>query len=126
MEYQLQTLMRSAGTIGLWHTLKGIDHTLPSVVLGRARNWSLPKALTMTGLCGVGHVLPSVFIGVTGIGLGVAVERLEWIEGARGNLGADCLRLDLRGVGDRSSPTPATSRAPARGRGGARPHARPR
>lgn len=88
MDYQLQTLMFSAGAIGLLHTLIGIDHTLPFVVLGRARNWSLPKTLTITGLCGVGHVLSSVFIGVIGIGLGVAVEWLEWIEGARGNLAA--------------------------------------
>jgi len=44
--------------------------------------------LAVTAACGVGHVLSSVVLGALGIGLGVAVTRLEVIEGARGNLAA--------------------------------------
>ena len=88
MDTGLNILLMSGISIGFIHTLIGVDHSLPFVVLGRAQGWSLTKVLTITGLCGLGHVLSSVVLGTAGIGLGVAISRLEWVEGVRGSLAA--------------------------------------
>jgi nickel/cobalt exporter len=84
-------LLGTAGTIGLVHTLVGVDHTLPFVVLARSQRWSLRKLWAVTAACGLAHILSSVVIGAVGIGLGVALNRLEWIESARGGLAARLL-----------------------------------
>jgi sulfite exporter TauE/SafE len=81
-------LIWTAVTIAFLHTLIGVDHTLPFIVLGRARGWSFRRLWLITGVCGAGHVLSSVLLGFVGIGLGVALSRLEWIEGMRGGLAA--------------------------------------
>jgi sulfite exporter TauE/SafE len=88
MEPTLIILLGSAVGIGFLHTLIGVDHWLPFAVLGRAQSWRLRRVLAVTAACGVGHVLSSVVLGALGIGLGVAVTRLEAIEGVRGNLAA--------------------------------------
>jgi hypothetical protein len=85
---QLQILIVSAVSIGFVHTLIGIDHTLPFVVLGRAQGWSYRKTAGVTILCGLGHVASSVVLGVLGIGLGVAIGHLEWVEATRGSFAA--------------------------------------
>lgn len=84
----LEVLLTTAVGIGFVHTLIGVDHSLPFVVIGRARGWGLRRVLGLTALCGLGHVLSSVVLGVLGIGLGVALDRLEWIESTRGTLAA--------------------------------------
>jgi len=84
----LTVLLGAAVSIAAGHTLIGIDHSLPFIVLGKARGWSLARVLTITGLCGVGHVLSSVLLGFFGIGIGVALEKLEWIEATRGSIAA--------------------------------------
>ena len=84
-------LLGTAATIGLFHTLVGVDHTLPFIVLARSQKWSLKKLWWVTGLCGLGHILSSVVIGTVGIGLGVALDRLEWLEATRGGLAARLL-----------------------------------
>jgi nickel/cobalt transporter (NicO) family protein len=78
-------LLGTAASIGFLHTILGVDHSLPFVVLGRAEGWSLRRTLGIAGLCGVAHVLSSVAIGVLGIGLGFAVDDLIGIEAARGD-----------------------------------------
>lgn len=87
-EPTLTALLGLAATIGLVHTLMGVDHYLPFLVIGRARGWSLRRVLGITALCGVGHVLSSVVLGSVGIGLGVAIGRLEWFEATRGSVAA--------------------------------------
>jgi sulfite exporter TauE/SafE len=87
-ESSLPILLMTAMSIGFIHTVIGVDHALPFVALSRARGWKLPKTLGVTALCGLGHVLSSVVLGSVGLGLGVAIERLEWIEGFRGELTA--------------------------------------
>ncbi|OGS41916.1 MAG: hypothetical protein A3J82_08920, partial [Elusimicrobia bacterium RIFOXYA2_FULL_69_6] len=72
--------------MGLIHTVLGPDHYIPFVALAKARGWSDSKTALVTFLCGVGHVASSVLIGLAGIALGSAVSRLEWLEGARGDL----------------------------------------
>ncbi len=81
-------LLSTAVGIGFLHTLIGVDHSLPFIVLGRAQGWSVRKLLTITILCGIGHVLSSVILGLVGIGIGVAAERLQWIETRRGEISA--------------------------------------
>jgi nickel/cobalt transporter (NicO) family protein len=88
MQEGLWWLLGTAVGIGFFHTLIGVDHSLPFVVLGRAQGWSVKKLLAITALCGTGHVLSSVLLGFVGIGFGVAVGRLEWIEGRRGEISA--------------------------------------
>jgi nickel/cobalt exporter len=82
----LDLLLTTAVGVGFIHTLIGIDHSLPFVAIGRARGWTLRRVLGLTTLCGLGHVASSVLLGVAGIGLGVALDRLAWIETARGEL----------------------------------------
>jgi nickel/cobalt exporter len=84
----LRILVASAISIGFLHTLIGIDHTLPFVVIGRAQGWSYRKTATITALCGVGHVASSVVLGMLGIGLGVALGHIQWLEAARGSAAA--------------------------------------
>ena len=56
-------LLGTAASIGFGHTLVGVDHSLPFVVLARSQQWSLKKTWAVTGLCGVAHVGSSVLIG---------------------------------------------------------------
>lgn len=74
--------------IGFLHTILGPDHYLPFVAVARARGWSLGKTLSVTVLCGFGHVLGSMLLGLFGIALGVAVFRLEALESIRGEVAA--------------------------------------
>lgn len=84
----LQLLLGTAVSIGFLHTLIGVDHSLPFVAIGKARNWTLSKTLGLTAICGVGHVLGSIILGTIGIGLGVALEKLTFIESMRGEITA--------------------------------------
>ncbi len=84
-------LLGTAATLGFVHTLVGVDHSLPFVVIARAQGWSLRRLLLITGACGLGHVLSSVVIGIVGIGLGVALRQVQWVEETRGGLAANLL-----------------------------------
>ena len=81
-------LMWTAVTIGFVHTILGPDHYIPFIVLSKSRKWSSIKTFIITLLCGIGHVLSSVILGFVGIGLGIAVFRLESIEAFRGDIAA--------------------------------------
>ena len=81
-------LIASAASVGLIHTVLGPDHYLPFVAMAKAGDWSRRKALTVTALCGVGHVSSSVLLGLVGVALGLAVTRLEAVESVRGGLAA--------------------------------------
>ncbi len=80
------SVLCGAAIVALLHTALGPDHTLPFVMLGRARRWSLRKTLLVTGACGVGHVASSLVLGLFGLGLGASVGALEHAEGFRGTL----------------------------------------
>ncbi len=86
MMTSLYVLCGTAASIGFLHTLLGPDHYLPFLAMSRVGGWSLRKTVLITLLCGVGHVLSSVVLGVIGIAFGVAVLKLEGIEGFRGDL----------------------------------------
>ncbi len=88
MNQEILLIAAAAAGIGFVHTLLGPDHYLPFIVISRARQWRLSKTLFVSFLCGLGHVLSSVTLGLLGIALGVAVFKLENIEAFRGGMAA--------------------------------------
>jgi len=84
----LGILLLTGASLGLVHTFFGPDHYLPFIMMSRAGDWSMKKTSLVTILCGFGHVMSSIVIGMIGIALGIAVSRLELVEGFRGNLAA--------------------------------------
>jgi len=82
------TLVLAAAGIGLTHTLLGPDHYMPFVMLARARAWSWPRTLVVTALCGAGHVIASVVLGVVGLAVGAALGQVEALEIGRGDWAA--------------------------------------
>ena len=83
---ELHILLVSAASLGFIHTLLGPDHYLPFIVLSRARGWSQSKTLWITFISGVGHVAGSVILGITGIAMGISLNKLENIEASRGEI----------------------------------------
>jgi sulfite exporter TauE/SafE len=88
MKPELTALLLTAASIGLVHTLIGPDHYIPFIAMSQARRWSRRKTLIVTFLCGIGHVLSSVVLGLAGLALGLAVARLEGVESTRGEIAA--------------------------------------
>jgi ABC-type nickel/cobalt efflux system permease component RcnA len=70
--------------IGVLHTLLGPDHYLPFGVIGRARRWRWGRTIGLTLVCGLGHVLSSVALGLAGALGGAALTRVMGWEEARG------------------------------------------
>lgn len=63
--------------------------------MAKARKWTTAKTFRVTMLCGIGHVLSSVIIGIIGISLskgllseGIASAMIELIESTRGEIAA--------------------------------------
>jgi nickel/cobalt transporter (NicO) family protein len=81
-------LMATAFSVAFLHTLAGPDHYVPFIALARSGRWSLRKTTLVTCLCGLGHILSSVVLGLVGVALGVAVARLKIIEVMRGGIAA--------------------------------------
>lgn len=88
MNDSITLLSITAISIGFIHTLLGPDHYLPFIVLSQAKKWSLRKTMIITFLCGLGHVLSSVVLGLIGIAVGVSVTKLVAVETFRGNIAA--------------------------------------
>src|SRR3989338_3366090 len=84
MTHELALLAATPAGIGFLHALLGPDHYLPFVLMGRAGRWSRAKTLTITFFCGVGHVGSSLLLAAGGVALGVAVGRLQVLEGLPG------------------------------------------
>jgi len=81
-------LMAAAAGLAIVHTAIGPDHILPFVMLGNVRRWSMARTLTVTAVCGVGHVASSIALGGVGLALGYGVTRVTAAEEARGGLAA--------------------------------------
>ena len=88
MQSDSLVLYLTAASIGFFHTLLGPDHYVPFIVISKARKWSLTKTNFITFLCGLGHVGSSILIGLIGIMLGIAVNKLTPIESTRGSMAA--------------------------------------
>lgn len=74
----------TAAAIAFVHAVTGPDHYLPFVALARAFGWSRSKLVGVTVLCGLGHVLASLLIGLFGIALGVGLGWFDWADAVRG------------------------------------------
>jgi sulfite exporter TauE/SafE len=88
MSTEINALILTAASIGFLHTLFGPDHYLPFVMISWARKWSGIKTAVITFLCGIGHILSSVVLGLIGVALGIMVKKLEIIESFRGDIAA--------------------------------------
>jgi nickel/cobalt transporter (NicO) family protein len=88
MNNSIALLSVTAISIGFIHTLLGPDHYLPFIVLSQAKKWSLKKTMFITFLCGIGHVMSSVVLGLIGIAVGISVTKLISVESFRGNIAA--------------------------------------
>ena len=80
ISHELWILLLSAASIGFVHTIIGPDHYIPFVAMSRSGKWSLQKTSLITVLCGLGHVLSSVVLGLLGIAFGIALSNLELFE----------------------------------------------
>jgi sulfite exporter TauE/SafE len=88
MDNSIALLSVTAVSLGFIHTILGPDHYLPFIVLSEARKWTTKKTMFITFLCGLGHVLSSVILGLVGIAVGISVNRLVAVESFRGNIAA--------------------------------------
>jgi len=84
MSTEFTTLLVAAAFIGVTHTLLGPDHYLPFVALQKSRRWTHARTISITAVCGIGHVLGSVVLGMVGLSFSLAVGRLEAFEAWRG------------------------------------------
>ena len=86
MDNSLTLLAATAVSIAFLLTLLGPDHYLPFIVLSQARKWNTRKTMVITFLCGMGHVLSSIVLGLIGIAVGISVNRLVSVESFRGSI----------------------------------------
>ena len=83
---EIQLLVLTAISIASLHTLMGPDHYLPFIALSKSRGWSAGKTIGWTVVCGSGHVLSSVLLGLGGAALGWSLSTLGWLETIRGGV----------------------------------------
>lgn len=88
MNDAITLLSVTAISIGFVHTILGPDHYLPFIVLSEAKKWTLKKTMFITFICGLGHVLSSVVLGLIGIAAGISINKLVNVESFRGNIAA--------------------------------------
>ncbi|MEO6547488.1 MAG: hypothetical protein ABIN94_05790 [Ferruginibacter sp.] len=86
MQSEMQLLVLAAVSVASLHTVTGPDHYLPFIALSRSRGWSLTKTIGWTVICGSGHVLSSVLLGLGGAALGWSLSKLGWLEQVRGGI----------------------------------------
>lgn len=88
MTAEASVLILTAFSVGFIHTILGPDHYIPFVAMARSNKWSAKKTALITSLCGIGHIVGSVIIGLIGILIGTLVFRIEAIEAFRGDVAA--------------------------------------
>ena len=86
MNNDIVILSLTAASIGIIHTILGSDHYIPFIVMSKAGKWSRLKTIIITLLSGIGHVAGSIVLGLVGISLGLALNKLEAIESFRGDI----------------------------------------
>ena len=88
MSREISLLLITAASVGFLHTVLGPDHYIPFIAMSKARKWTKNKTFWITLTCGIGHVISSVAIGAVGVALGVALNKIEYLESFRGNIAA--------------------------------------
>ena len=86
MQPEMQILVLTAISVAGLHTLTGPDHYLPFIALSKSRGWSAAKTAWWTIICGSGHILSSVLLGLGGAALGWSLSKLNWFESIRGGI----------------------------------------
>jgi len=86
MDQSIMLLSITAVSLGFFFFFLGPDDYLPFIVLSQAKGWSVRKTMIITFLCGLGHVLSSVVLGLIGIGIGISVNKLVSVESFRGSI----------------------------------------
>jgi len=93
MQSDMIGMILSAITISILHTASGPDHYLPFVALSRSGKWSVLKTVGLAALCGLGHILSSVIIGLIGVVLGWQLTNFSWFQNIRENISSWSLML---------------------------------
>jgi nickel/cobalt transporter (NicO) family protein len=88
MANETTILAVTAASLGFFHTLAGPDHYVPFIMIARARKWSLAKTGWITLLCGIGHILSAVILGMIGLAMGFALGKIKAFDAFRDNLTA--------------------------------------
>ncbi len=86
MDPEIWILLSTAFTLGLLHTLLGPDHYLPFIAMSKSCKWSKRKTLMITSICGIGHILGSVLLGIIGVAIGISLNFIDTIESIRGEI----------------------------------------
>ncbi|MBI3308577.1 MAG: hypothetical protein HYZ79_04320 [Candidatus Melainabacteria bacterium] len=84
--FEHNTIIYVTASLGFIHTIFGLDHYLPFIVLSKANRWSFAKTFLITALCGFAHTLSSVFIGFIGILIMQNFKKVNLVESFRGEL----------------------------------------
>ena len=66
----------------------GLTTTFRLLRMSRTKKWSVGKTVSITAICGLGHVLGSVVIGSIGLMLGTMLMQIEALEAFRGEAAA--------------------------------------
>ena len=93
MNESLFALIVTAISISSIHTMSGPDHYLPFIVLSRSRKWSSFKTYLLTIVCGLGHILSSVILGLIAVILGWHLNKIAWFQDLRGNISSWALLI---------------------------------
>jgi sulfite exporter TauE/SafE len=99
MPDELSLLLTTTAGVALAHTLLGPDHYLPFIAMFRAGQWSRAKALRITLLCGLGHIVASIALGLVGVAAGFSMSQWAALDTLRGSLAAWVLILFGLGYG---------------------------
>ncbi|AFL97859.1 hypothetical protein [Ornithobacterium rhinotracheale] len=86
MNTTLLALAITSISISFVHTASGPDHYLPFIVLSKSKRWSMFKTTFIVIICGLGHVLSSVLLGLVGVFLGWQLNKISWFQDIRGNV----------------------------------------
>ncbi|MRJ07745.1 hypothetical protein EDL99_02435 [Ornithobacterium rhinotracheale] len=86
MNTTLLALAITSISISFVHTASGPDHYLPFIVLSKSKRWSMLKTTFIMIICGLGHVLSSVLLGLVGVFLGWQLNKISWFQDIRGNV----------------------------------------
>lgn len=86
-------LILTAALLGFVHTVFGPDYYIPFIAISKAKNWTFTKTLVITVLCGIGHILGSIALGLIGVFSGIVIANLKLIESFRGTVAAYLLIL---------------------------------
>jgi len=76
-------LLSTAASLGVFHTVISIDHYVPFAVMSKANGWSYSRTMLIVFICGAGHVMSSLILGLCGIWLGSHISVLAGINDFR-------------------------------------------